>query len=225
MSSSLKIDSFPTGSFQCNCSIIYSPDTLEAVVIDCGNDFEFFEKKVQKLGVTVKYLLHTHAHFDHIGQADTARKKWQTPIYLHKEDLFLYQNLKQQAVIFGEEVAEPNKIDYFIEDEQEFSLNFLESDISAPKLKKFLKAIHTPGHTPGSLSFYSESFDQPILFSGDTLFSRSIGRTDLPGGNSEQILSSINRRILTLPDETRCITGHGPDTSIYEERKMNPFLT
>lgn len=219
----LSVETFPIGSLACNCSIIYSPKTREAIAIDCGNDLEQFLAKVKDLGVTVKYLLHTHAHFDHIGQADNIRKRLGCPLFLHQDDLFLYNVLNLQAAYCGEAVADPEGIDHFISDGEEFGLK-LGGDLKDRQISHFLRAIHTPGHTPGSLSFYSEFFSEPILFSGDTLFARSIGRTDLPGGDADAIIRSIKGRILTLPEETRCIAGHGPDTYLYEESRNNPFL-
>ena len=213
----LALHTFPIGNLGCNCSILYSPVTREAIAIDPGNDAESFLARVAKLNVKVKYLLHTHAHFDHIGHADIVRKKIGTPIYLHKGDLFLYEALEQQAMYFGASVAEPEGIDRFIEDEEEFGLE-------DSQLKNVLKSIHTPGHTPGSCSFYCEMLDEPMLFSGDTLFANSIGRTDLPGGDFDQIIHSIKKRILTLDPETIVIPGHGASTVLHHESRHNPYL-
>jgi hydroxyacylglutathione hydrolase len=215
----LALHTFPIGKLGCNCSILYSPETREAIAIDPGNDAEVFLARVAKLGVKVKYLLHTHAHFDHIGHADTVRKKIGTPIYLHKGDLFLYEALQQHAMYFGASVAEPEGIDHFIEHEEEFSLGVKDTN-----LQKVLKTIHTPGHTPGSCSFYCEMLDEPMLFSGDTLFANSIGRTDLPGGDYDQIITSIKQRIFTLAPETVVIPGHGASTVLHHERRHNPFF-
>ncbi len=222
----LNLVTFPVGQLGCNCSIIYSSETREAIAVDPGNDAEVFLRKVAELKVTVKYLLHTHAHFDHIGHADIIRDKLGTPIYLHKKDLFLYDALLLQASYFGQKVAEPKGIDRFIEDEEEFSLKIGDSQFQDKRLlRTVLKSIHTPGHTPGSCSFYSEDLgNAPILFSGDTLFANSIGRTDLPGGNFDQIISSIKKRVLSLPSETLVIPGHGQSTSLHHEARYNPFL-
>ena len=124
-------------------------------------------------------------------------------------------------MLFGATLKAPGKIDNFIEDDHHFGLD---QEIGDPTLKEFLKSIHTPGHTPGSVCFYTESFKTPLLFSGDTLFQRSIGRTDLPGGDSNLILKSIKNRLYNLPDETVVITGHGNNTNIYEEKKQNMFI-
>jgi hydroxyacylglutathione hydrolase len=223
----LELQTFPIGKLGCNCSILYSPHTREAIAIDPGNDAELFLARVEKLNVKVKFLLHTHAHFDHIGQSDTIRDKIGTPIYLHKGDLFLYEALPQQGSFFGDKVARPEGIDHFIEHEEEFALELSRDDnseIKDPHLKNVLKSIHTPGHTPGSCSFYCEAFDQPMLFSGDTLFANSIGRTDLPGGDFDQIIHSIKNRILTLAPETIVIPGHGASTVLHQEKRYNRFL-
>ena len=219
MSEKLALHTFPNGSLGCNCSLLYSPETREAIAIDPGNDANFFLTQVQKLNLQVKYLLHTHAHFDHIGRSDSIKKLIGAPIHLHKGDLFLYEALPRQALFFGEDADQPQGIDHFIEDEEEYSLNLQDTN-----LKKVLKSIHTPGHTPGSCSFLCEMLDEPVLFSGDTLFANSIGRTDLPGGDYGQIIRSIKNRLLILDPETRVIPGHGPSTSLHYEKRNNRFL-
>ena len=213
----LSLISVPVGSYQCNCSILFSKITKEAIIIDPGNDHQFVLKKISDLGIRPKKLLHTHAHFDHIGRSSEIKNATGATMHLHKEDQFLYDMLPQQGMFFGQHVGNPLPLDSFITDEEEFSLD-------DDELKDFLKTLHTPGHTPGSCCFYTEYFDTPILFSGDTLFERSIGRTDLPGGDMGKIISSIKNRLLTLPDETLVTPGHGDNTRIFEEKKFNPFL-
>lgn len=209
--------SFPVGSYQCNCSILYSTETREAIIIDPGNDHTFILKKIKDLNLKVKKLLHTHAHFDHIGRSTEVSNATGATLHLHKGDQFLYDALPMQGTFFRQIVGTPKAIDSYLEDGEEFGFE-------DPELKNFLKTIHTPGHTPGSCSFYTEYFDEPIAFAGDTLFQQSIGRTDLPGGDSNLIIKSIKSRLLTLPDETKVIAGHGPDTRIYDEKKYNPFV-
>ena len=136
---------------------------------------------------------------------------------MHRDDMFLYESLEQQGIIFSEPVPSPSySIDHFLAHDMSFDLEM------GPK--NFLRTIHSPGHTPGSCCFYSEYFDEPLLFSGDTLFRGSIGRVDLPGGNGEDIFKSIKSHILTLPEETEVIAGHGPTTLIGLEKKHNPFV-
>jgi hydroxyacylglutathione hydrolase len=138
-------------------------------------------------------------------------------MHLHRGDQFLYDKLPMQGLFFGQQVGTPKPLDAYLEDGETFT--FLDEEI-----KTFLSTLHTPGHTPGSCCFYTDYFDTPQLFAGDTLFQRSIGRTDLPGGDGVQIIKSIKERLLVLPEETKVIAGHGPATVIYQEKKSNPFL-
>ena len=169
------VEMFPIGSFACNCSLIYSVVTKQAIIIDPGNDFATLSDIIAERGLQVVKLLHTHAHFDHIGESCRCKADTGADLFLHREDLFLYQSLQQQGLFFGQTVAPPEyPIDQYLEHEMSFDLG--------TDAREVLKTFHTPGHTPGSCCFYTDYFDTPILFSGDTLFFQSIGRTDLPGG-------------------------------------------
>jgi len=216
--SDLIIETFPIGTLGCNCSLIYSNITKEALVIDPGNDLNTFLKKISERALKVKKLIHTHAHFDHIGRSHEIQKITGCSLELHKSDLDLYQSLEYQGMMFGMEVGKPGKVDHFFEDEEPIG-------IESEGLQNLLTTLHTPGHTPGSCCFYAEGLATPILFSGDTLFKGSIGRTDLPGGDFDQIINSIKQRLVSLPEETVVITGHGPKTQIALEKRQNPFLT
>lgn len=211
------VETFPIGTFACNCSLIYHRQSKEAIVVDGGNDYPTLKKKLDERGLKVKKMLHTHAHFDHIGASGICAKATGAKLYLHAEDLFLYQALEQQGEIFRQEVGPSIPIDEYLQEDMSFGLE-------GEGLAEFMSTIHTPGHTPGSCCFYSEYFEVPLLFAGDTMFQFSIGRTDLPGGDSEAILKSIKTRLLTLPDETEVVTGHGPKTRIQLEKKANPFI-
>lgn len=213
----LNLVSFPVGSYACNCSILYSEKTREALIIDPGNDHDLILKKIKELNINVLKLLHTHAHFDHIGRSTEVSNATGATMHLHKGDQFLYDMLPQQGLFFGQRVGTPKPLDAYLEEGETFS--FLDSEINT-----FLTTMHTPGHTPGSCCFYSEYFETPQLFAGDTLFQQSIGRTDLPGGDGRLIIKSIKERLLTLPEETHVIAGHGPATYIHQEKKFNPFL-
>lgn len=208
-------ETFPIGSYACNCTLLYSKESKKAIIVDPGNDLNAIKKIIAEKNLVVEKLIHTHAHFDHIGKSSELSETTKATIHLHKDDLFLYKALKQQGLFFGELVNSPPKeIDHYIEDEEEYLLEG----------KKALKASHTPGHTPGSCCFYTELFDTPLLLAGDTLFRQSIGRTDLPGGDFDQISSSIKNRLYNLPGETLVVTGHGPSTQISYEKKNNPFV-
>jgi len=207
---------FPIGSYACNCSILFINSSKEAIIVDPGNDFAALKKIIDQYQLKPKILLHTHAHFDHIGESNLVKNCYHAKMHLHKDDHFLYQLLKEQGRFFGQQVGELSPIDHFIEDGEEYDLS--------DEFKNVIQSLHTPGHTPGSTSFYLNCFDAPMLLSGDTLFYRSIGRTDLPGGDGKQIVKSIRERLFTLPEETLVIPGHGPQTRVYEEKKLNPFL-
>jgi hydroxyacylglutathione hydrolase len=213
----LKIQSFSTGALGCNCSIIYSDESKQAIIIDPGDDELNIISKVEKLGLQVVKLLHTHAHFDHIGCSKNLKHKLGCSMHLHQGDEQLYQALSLQRQMFAIGDGDgPGVIDSWLLDEEEFSLD--------EEFSSFLKTLYTPGHTEGSCCFYTEYFEKPILFAGDTLFQQSIGRTDLPGGDFEKIKKSIKQRLYLLPDETRVITGHGQETSIFQEKRSNPFI-
>lgn len=214
----LVLESFPVGSFQCNCSLIYSEKTKEAIVVDPGNDLDKIMSLIKERNLDVKKLLHTHAHFDHIGQSAEVARKTGATSHLHNEDMFLYEALAQQGSFFNQTVAEPGEIHSHLQDNETFSLE-------SSDLKEFLHTVHTPGHTPGSCCFYTDYFDTPVLMAGDTLFQGSIGRTDLPGGDMNTILKSIKTRLIGLPGETEVITGHGPETVIHYEKGNNPFIS
>ncbi|MBY0549572.1 MAG: MBL fold metallo-hydrolase [Candidatus Obscuribacterales bacterium] len=204
---------FPVGPLGCNCSIVGCPETGEAAVIDPGGDADKIVEALTKNGLTVKYLLHTHAHFDHVMGSRAMREKTGAQICLHKEDQWLYDNLAKQCALFGMKADETLPIDKYLDDEEEIQIG---------KLKT--KVIHTPGHTPGSLCFSVEA-KESVLFAGDTLFQHSIGRTDLWGGSFDQIIKSIRERLFKLDDSTDVIPGHGPNTTIWSERRENPFVS
>lgn len=203
---------FPVGPLQCNCSIICCPESKEAAVIDPGGDIDKIIEFCKSKGYTIKYLLHTHAHFDHVAGARALKEKTGAKICLHKEDQWLYDNLEKQGRLFGFQFDDVLPIDHYLEDEEEIALGNLKT-----------KVIYTPGHTPGS-SCFSIADKESYLFAGDTLFQGSIGRTDLWGGSFEQIIKSIKTRLFELDDSTEVITGHGPSTSIWSERRENPFV-
>ncbi len=208
------IETVVVGSFQCNCTIIACDETKEAVIIDPGDEPTKIMEIVNHYGLKVKYLLHTHAHLDHIMATRDVKEKTNAEILLHKEDNFIYESLKMQASMFGFKVEEPLKVDRFVEDGEILSAG---KNINT-------KVIHTPGHSPGSICFHFAGEKQPLIFSGDTLFARSIGRTDLWGASHSQLIQSIETRIFSLQEETLVLPGHGPKTTVWEEKRKNPFF-
>lgn len=197
---------------QCNCSIIACPETKEAAIIDPGGDIDEIMRILKENGLTVKYLLHTHAHFDHILGSRELKEKTGAKICLHEGDDWLYENLGMQCGLFGFQSDEPLPVDLHLNDDEELKIGNIKT-----------KVIHTPGHTPGSLCF-EMSTKENLLYSGDTLFQQGIGRTDLWGGNFEDIVKSIKEKLFRLDDSTRVVPGHGSTTTIYEEKKLNPFV-
>ena len=206
------IETFPVGPLQCNCTILADESTNEAVVIDPGDEAERILRALQAARLTPLALLHTHAHFDHVGGTRRVKEATGAAIRLHPADRPLYDVLPDQAAFFGLTADAPLEPDAPLSDGETIRFG-----------RHALTAIHTPGHTPGSTCFRLDDDARPILFSGDTLFRRSVGRTDLWGGDSRKILASIRERLFALPGNTPVVCGHGPDTTIEEEKRLNPF--
>jgi hydroxyacylglutathione hydrolase len=202
-------DSFPVGPLQCNCSIVGDPITKTCLIVDPGGDPDKIMAFVDEHGLTVKGIIHTHAHLDHILASAEIRKRTGAPLLLHQGDKYLWDALEGQCAKFGLDYTETPDPDSYIKDDE------LLSCCGGV-------AIHTPGHTPGSVSFWFE--DHELLIAGDTLFQLSIGRTDLPGGSFDQIERSIKERLFTLSEDALVITGHGSATSLAFEKKANPFV-
>lgn len=211
------LEIFPVGPFQCNCIVLGDPVTLDAIVIDPGDQIIHIMEKVQKHGLKVRQIIHTHTHIDHIGATTELQQKTNARVALHKEDLFLYENLAEQARFLGlpaSRVTSPVPVDEFLIDGYAIKVGDLEG-----------VTLHSPGHTPGSCSFFFPKLREAgMLFPGDTLFAGSIGRTDLWKGNYDQEIASIKKKLIPLGDEVIVIPGHGPQTTIGLERRNNPFL-
>jgi glyoxylase-like metal-dependent hydrolase (beta-lactamase superfamily II) len=195
----------------CNCSIIGDPLTKQAVIIDPGGAPERILQEVRRLGFAVSHILHTHAHLDHFLASSEIKKATGATMCLHQGDLELWKNLELQCRVFGVAYTPALPPDYWLTDEEKVLLG------QVP-----IVAIHTPGHTPGSMSFHVPN--EKLLFAGDTLFRGSIGRTDLWGGSFEAIEQSIRDRLYTLDETTTVVTGHGSDTEIGFERETNQFV-
>ena len=208
------VENFTLGSLDCNCSLIYEKNSRRAIVIDPGDDAEALVSLIRDRDLVVTKLVHTHAHFDHIGASAKIKNDLSAPILLHRDDETLYSHLREQGLLFGISVAPPGKIDCLIEEGYEITLG----------LRRLLTTIHTPGHSPGSCCFYTEMTGKPLLFAGDTLFYKSVGRTDLPGGDPYELRKSIKQRLFRLPVESFVVPGHGRTTTLLEEKLNNPFL-
>jgi len=197
------------GPLQCNCHILADEASKEAVIVDPGDDADEILRRVT--GYTVRALLHTHCHFDHMTGTRAVAEATGAEILIHKADKAYYDSLAGQYRMFGmpRDITDPLPVKRFLKDADRIDFG-----------KYALKVIHTPGHTQGSCCFHAEG----LVLSGDTLFRRSIGRTDLPGGNTEEELESIRRHLFTLDPETVVFPGHGPETRIADERAENPFL-
>ena len=202
---------FPVGPLQCNCSVIGDETTREAMVIDPGDEIERVLEIVRQHKLTVKTIVVTHAHIDHVGGANKLKQATGAPILMNENDATLLKMLEMQAAWIGVRPPGEVKIDSAIGDAD---------TIRAGKLEA--RVLHTPGHTEGSVCLYFEP--EKKLIAGDTLFAGSIGRTDLPGGSYEKILRSLHKTVMALPDETIVVPGHGELTTIGEERSSNPFL-
>jgi glyoxylase-like metal-dependent hydrolase (beta-lactamase superfamily II) len=199
------------GPLQCNCSIMGDETTHEGMVIDPGDDIAEILALIRKHNLQIKQIVITHAHIDHVGGAMKLRAATGAPILLNHNDYTLLKMLDLQADWVG--MAAPGKV--------EIDHSIGESDtIQAGSL--LANVIHTPGHTEGSICLHFAAENK--LIAGDTLFAGSIGRTDLPGGSFDKIISSLHEKVLALPDETFVVPGHGPVTTIGEERESNPFL-
>jgi glyoxylase-like metal-dependent hydrolase (beta-lactamase superfamily II) len=197
------------GPLDTNCYLVYCGDTLDCAIIDPGAEAERIFPLVYELGLRPSILLNTHGHLDHIGANRDIKEKFGIPLCIHELDKPLLENDLQSELSFflGAKMSPP--ADCILHDQDTITIG-----------KSRLQVVHTPGHTPGSVSFFGDG----LLFSGDTLFNGGVGRTDLPGGSTRDLENSIRTRILILPLETIILPGHGPWTTVGEEKESNPFL-
>jgi len=201
--------SFPVGPLQCNCTIIGNTSTGKGYLIDPGGDAERILETIETMNVSIEAIYHTHAHFDHFLASAEIKEKTGAPIFLNESDRFLWDTLEMQCSYFNIDFKPTPPPDFNIEDQQDL--------IHCAGV-----CIHTPGHTPGSVSFHFES--EKLLIAGDTLFQGSVGRTDLPGGDFKMLKSSIQEKIYSLDESTVVVTGHGPQTNIKKEMESNLFI-
>ncbi len=204
------ISSLPVGVIQTNCYIVGCPETKKGAIIDPGGDPQKILAEVGRQGLLIEYVLNTHAHFDHTYANGPIVRATGATLALHPQDLPLL-NASGGAAMFGLRADPSPPPDLELHDGDELDVGTLR-----------LRVLHAPGHTPGHVCFYEKAHG--VLFDGDVLFNRSIGRTDLPGGNFQQMMDSIQRVLFALPDDTVVYSGHGPATSIGEEKRFNPWL-
>lgn len=202
----------PVGVLQCNCSILGDETSGEAIVVDPGDDIPSILSILTRHKLTVKQILITHAHIDHIAGAARLKAVTGAPILYNQLDLPLVKMMDVQAGWIGAPTPEVHPPDDTLQDGRVIAIVGLSGSI-----------LHTPGHTQGSVCFYLP--EKSLLLAGDTLFAGSVGRTDLPGGDGRTLIRSIHDKLLVLPDSTLVVPGHGPNTSIGKERQSNPFLT
>jgi hydroxyacylglutathione hydrolase len=205
------LETIVVGALAVNCYIVGSTTTHEAAVIDPGDDAAKIMALLEKKGLKLKYIILTHAHFDHAGAAKTLQHKTHAKVLVDEKDAELLKNTAAQAAIFNMTAPPPPVPDKFVKEGDVI-------DVGGIKMK----VIETPGHTRGGISLYVEK--EHVVFTGDTLFWGSIGRTDLPGGDYNTIIHSIKKKLGSLPDDTRVLSGHGDETTIGFEKQQNPFF-
>ena len=206
----MKVMTMVLGPIGTNCYVIRKEDEKEVLIVDPASQAALIEQKLDELGAVPAATLLTHGHFDHIGAVDGLRERYGCPVYaLRQEKETLQDPSLNQSLYHGASITV--EADQYLTDGQEL------------KAGPFtLKVLHTPGHTPGGTCYYME--DEKVLFSGDTLFCESVGRTDFPGGSMSALVRGIREKLMTLPDETVVCPGHGPASTIGHEKAYNPFL-
>jgi hydroxyacylglutathione hydrolase len=209
------LDVFPVGPIQANCVLLGDERAGVLAVIDPGEEAARIVERAERSGLEPVMILHTHGHLDHAGgTADLARRlRPGVPIGLHPDELDLYRNIGMQGRMFGIEAETPPEPTLWLADDDQLELGSLR-----------LEVRHTPGHSPGGVCFLVHGAPEPTVIVGDVLFAGSIGRTDLFGGSFPILERSIRNQLYTLPDETRVVCGHGPDTTIGREKRTNPFV-
>jgi len=203
------IHAWPVGPLQVNCFLVGCEETREAMLVDPGSDAELILKGISDSGLKVRTIVNTHGHFDHIGANRKLVEETGAELCMHADDVPLIELAVSQAALYGLQTTESPQPTRLVAEGERIDVGRLHFDIS-----------HVPGHSAGSICLYGAGH----LFAGDVLFAGSVGRTDLPGGNFEQLISGIRRKLLVLPDDTVVHCGHGPDTTIGREKQVNPFI-
>lgn len=203
------LEKFVVSPFATNCYLVGCPATKKAALIDPGDEAEVLLAAAGRLGLTLEVILLTHGHIDHVGAVGEVLKRTSCKVCAHRDEAEMLRTLGLQARLFDLPAPEGGEVDVWLSEGDVVEFGSLA-----------LRVLHTPGHTRGSVCFYGDG----ILFSGDTLFRESVGRTDLPGGSYRSLLASIRNKLLVLPDEVQVYPGHGEPTTIGDERRLNPFL-
>jgi glyoxylase-like metal-dependent hydrolase (beta-lactamase superfamily II) len=206
---SVIIQSLVVGPIQANCFILGCEQSKEAAVIDPGDEVGRILAGLQKHGLQLKYIINTHGHFDHVGGNKALKEKTGAPILIHQADAPMLAQLSSSAAVWGMHADDSPPPDQYLKDGDQITFGEIT-----------LEVIHTPGHSLGGISLYTPK----ALFVGDTLFAGSIGRTDFPGGDYDQLISGVRKRLFPLGDDVRVFPGHGPATTIGQEKRYNPFF-
>lgn len=201
------IEKLIVGTLESNCFIIGDEDTKEALVVDPGDEPDRILDLIKESNLKVKFIVCTHAHFDHVGAVPDLKEQTNAKIVIHREDLDLYSNIEKQALLWGYEIDPLPEPDILVSEGNKIEIGNLRFEI-----------LHTPGHSPGGICLYGEG----ILITGDTLFAGSVGRTDLYGGDIQKLKNSF-KRLMSLPEEIKVLPGHGPESTIGHERAYNFF--
>jgi glyoxylase-like metal-dependent hydrolase (beta-lactamase superfamily II) len=205
----MEISRLVVGPLQVNCFIVADERTKEAIVIDPGDDAEDLLQVIDKKGLKVKYIVNTHAHFDHVSANKALKQATGAELLLHEGDAPILATVSQNARMFGMTAPSSPPADRYVKHGDVITAGAVS-----------LKVLHTPGHSPGGICLLGEG----MVFTGDALFEGSIGRTDLPGGDLMTLINAIKANLMVLPDDTQVFCGHGPATTIGAERQENPFL-
>ena len=205
------VEMLTVGPFQENCYVVGDEVSGEGALVDPGDEAVRIALAVEQTGLEIGQIIITHAHIDHVGAIAPLVEEYACPVLMHEEAEAMLKTVPQQAMMMGLRFGKVPKVDRHVADRAVLEVGSLR-----------LRSLYTPGHAPGHLSFLVEG--EEAVFSGDALFAGSVGRVDLPGGSMEVLMRSIEERLLPLPDDTRVLSGHGPETTIGRERMTNPFL-
>ncbi len=209
----VNIEMIPVGMFQSNCFVVGCSDTGKGVIVDAGDEGETILAAVDRAHLQIEAVLTTHGHLDHVAALSEVIPALGVPMCMHKDELETYKHLGQQAAMFGLTAPKGVSVDRILETGEKISFGNVTAEV-----------VHAPGHSPGSACFYFGEESPPRMIVGDVLFKGSIGRTDLPGGSYEVMMDTLKRVFLQLPDDTVVYSGHGPETTVGEEKRLNPFL-